>query len=141
MIRDTQALAALHAACFGAVAWGVREMAEMLSTPGTQLWIAGPETAPSAMLVVRTDGESADILTLATHPQHRRLGLAAQLLRQAAEALREAGNRRIVLEVSAENIAARALYDRLDYREVALRKAYYPRLGGAEDAWVMERLL
>jgi ribosomal protein S18 acetylase RimI-like enzyme len=49
--------------------------------------------------------------------EHRRRGIATELSRAAEELVRSRGYTRIALDVDVENTAARALYERLGYRE------------------------
>jgi ribosomal-protein-alanine N-acetyltransferase len=50
---------------------------------------------------------------------------------------RERGAQRIFLEVRPSNLAAKALYCRFGFRELAVRPGYYPALDGREDALVL----
>ncbi|HXW04897.1 MAG TPA: ribosomal protein S18-alanine N-acetyltransferase [Vicinamibacterales bacterium] len=65
------------------------------------------------------------INTVAVASVYRRRGLATRLMRHImAEAAAE-GASRTTLEVRRSNEAARRLYERLGFREVAVRKNYY----------------
>ncbi len=69
--------------------------------------------------------DELEIDRVATHPQHRRLGLARRLLeelpgRAPGEALSQ-----VFLEVAASNEIALALYARVGFRRTGLRRAYY----------------
>jgi ribosomal-protein-alanine N-acetyltransferase len=73
-----------------------------------------------------------EILNLAVHPEHRRLGVATALLNHE---LARGGEH--FLEVRESNSTARKLYASLDFREIGRREFYYsnPR----ESAIVMKR--
>jgi ribosomal-protein-alanine N-acetyltransferase len=75
----------------------------------------------SAWVVV----DELQITAVAVHPDHRRRGLARQLLEAMLQVGREAGAERATLEVGRANGAARALYAALAFREVAVRAGYY----------------
>ncbi len=62
-----------------------------------------------------------EILNIAVDPEYRRLGIAQELIR--AEVLRNRGIH--ILEVRESNLAARALYRKMGFREVGLRPGYY----------------
>ncbi|MCP5405200.1 MAG: GNAT family N-acetyltransferase [Pseudomonadaceae bacterium] len=79
-------------------------------------------------------GEAADILTLYTPAAVRRCGLAKRLLEDVIVRAREAGCPAITLEVRRGNTAARALYHKLGFTEIATRPAYYT--SPVEDAVV-----
>ena len=72
----------------------------------------------------------------------RRLGLGRKLVARFVYQARLRGAQRAFLEVSAENAAARALYDSAGFAVAGRRKGYYvtPE-GGRIDALVMTRAL
>jgi ribosomal-protein-alanine N-acetyltransferase len=75
------------------------------------------------------------VMTVAVEPSHRRAGIGRALV---TELLARAGVRGIAqatLEVRAEDIGARALYQSLGFREVGQRPAYY----GDDAAVIMTR--
>ena len=70
-------------------------------------------------------------------PAWQGLGHGRALL-QAVQARAQAlGLASLWLEVRQSNLRARALYRRYGFAEVGLRRAYYPAVGGREDAVVM----
>lgn len=83
-------------------------------------------------------GES-DMMNVAVHPEHRRKGIAEALVETLSRDLKERGNVCLTLEVRASNAPAIALYDKLGFTQVGLRKNYYrnPR----EDALIMRKPL
>jgi ribosomal-protein-alanine N-acetyltransferase len=86
--------------------------------------------------------DEAEILLVLTDPGHRRRGLARARLAEFEAAARQAGVGRVLLEVAADNTAARGLYDALGYRPFATRPRYYPRpTGPAVDAVLLEKHL
>ncbi|MBM5816296.1 MAG: GNAT family N-acetyltransferase [Cyanobacteria bacterium K_Offshore_surface_m2_239] len=82
--------------------------------------------------------EELQITAVAVHPEHRRRGLARQLLEALLRLGQEAGAERATLEVAKGNEAARALYAGLGFQEVALRRGYYRN---GDDALVQWRKL
>ena len=132
-----EALARLHAAAFARDRpWTEAEFASLLALPGTLLLGDG-----RAFLLGRVAVDEAEVLTLATHPDHRRRGLAAVLLARFEEQARTLGAARVFLEVAEDNAPARALYEGHGYREVGRRKGYYARPEGAVAALVLARPL
>ena len=51
------------------------------------------------------------------------------------------GGTRMFLEVRPSNVAGRALYADAGFREIGIRRGYYPAAQGREDAVVMESAL
>ena len=62
-----------------------------------------------------------EILNIAVHPEYRRLGIAANLIKD--ELRRHPGDH--FLEVRESNAPARNLYTHLGFREVGVRPGYY----------------
>jgi [ribosomal protein S18]-alanine N-acetyltransferase len=70
-------------------------------------------------------------------PEHRG-GVGRALLHAVIDAARALDVRKMFLEVRASNAAARALYAQAGFREIGVRRDYYPAHGGREDAIVLE---
>jgi ribosomal-protein-alanine N-acetyltransferase len=75
------------------------------------------------------------IANIAVHPGTRRKGIARMLMKHVLETAGRMGARIAALEVRASNEQAKSLYRGFGFREVAIRKCYYPDDG--EDAVVM----
>ncbi|PWG17645.1 GNAT family N-acetyltransferase [Salibaculum griseiflavum] len=117
--------------------WSEAEFADLAARPGTIL------TGDARVLVIgQVVAEEAEIFMVLTDPAHRRTGLARDALARFEQAAREAGAIRTILDVAADNDAARALYDRAGYVCIAERRAYYPRPeGDAVAAHMLEKRL
>jgi len=86
--------------------------------------------------------DEAHLLTIGIAAGHQRQGLGTEVLGKILDIARGLGTRRVLLEVRPSNAAALALYRRGGFREIGLRRGYYPADENArEDAIVMERLL
>ena len=79
--------------------------------------------------------DEVHVLAIATHPDHRRAGVGAQLLEHALDDGVAAGCTRATLEVRRGNAPAIALYQRAGFRGVHVRARYYQ--DNHEDALVM----
>jgi [ribosomal protein S18]-alanine N-acetyltransferase len=75
------------------------------------------------------------IVTVASHPEWRRRGLAEWLLLEMLAQARSQGAEEATLEVRATNRNAQALYYKLGFQQVGLRKRYYRDNG--EDALLL----
>lgn len=122
---DAEAMAAIHGACF-AKNWTAGELAQLVTAPGCLSLLASlsPERT-QGVLIVRSAGDEAEILTLAVDPSRLRQGLARALLTAAIDALRKTGAKRLFLEVDEANEAARGLYQSLGAVAVGRRPRYY----------------
>ena len=86
----------------------------------------------------RLIGDEAEVLTLAVAPVARRQGAALALMTRFHAQAAGRGVARIFLEVSAENPAAIALYQKLGYLQTGKRLRYYqPPAGPSIDALIM----
>ncbi|HET9114854.1 MAG TPA: GNAT family N-acetyltransferase [Gaiellaceae bacterium] len=73
----------------------------------------------AGLAVARKKGERLGFLEIVyVKPEARRRGLAAELVREAAKRLREAGADMLELEVLASNVEARAIYERWGMKPV-----------------------
>ncbi|MBK7722570.1 MAG: ribosomal protein S18-alanine N-acetyltransferase [Austwickia sp.] len=81
----------------------------------------------------------ADVMTIAVHPQAQGGGHGRQLMRWLIEQAALAGAEALMLEVRADNAAARALYEAKGFGQISVRRRYYQPDG--VDALVMRRRL
>jgi ribosomal-protein-alanine N-acetyltransferase len=126
--KDIPALARMHAASF-CESWDEKSLRDLLESPGIFAFVA-----LCGFVMARVAADEAEILTLAVEPAARRTGLGRALVVRAAERANADGARTMFLEVAVGNRAARALYDRLGFREAGRRKAYY---AASEDALIL----
>jgi ribosomal-protein-alanine N-acetyltransferase len=83
--------------------------------------------------------DEVQILNVATHPAHRRRGLAERLLQQIiADALSQR-LASLTLEVRKSNLSAQSLYQKLGFQKVGERPRYY--IDNQEAAILMTLLL
>ncbi len=80
--------------------------------------------------------EEVRIMNLAVLESMRRRGIGRTLADLALQAGREEGAVRALLEVRYSNLGARALYERLGFRQTTIRPRYYTN--PEEDAVLME---
>lgn len=71
--------------------------------------------------------DEGDIVNIATHPSHRRKGIARLLLLALKDAATERGVTRLHLEVREGNIPARRLYESFGFNYDGIRKNYYTK--------------
>ena len=136
-------MARLHAESFTTPPpWSARDFAQFLSDPACFALSRASGAELMAFAVWRVVVDEAELLTLATRPAARRQGFAQSLLAEGLTIVRQRGARSCYLEVAAPNSAARALYEKMGFVQVGLRRAYYrPRTGDAVDAIVFEAVL
>lgn len=90
-----------------------------------------------AMLVI----DEAHLLTIGIAPAQQGRGYGAELLRRVMDNARSHGAQRLFLEVRPSNARAVDLYRHFGFRQIGLRKGYYPAAGGREDALIFDKEL
>lgn len=83
--------------------------------------------------------QEAHIINLAIAPPFRRRGLGKEMVEACLEFARKRGAGLATLEVRESNEEARRLYEKCDFKFIAIRKKYYS--DNQEDAMVMIREL
>jgi [ribosomal protein S18]-alanine N-acetyltransferase len=127
-------LSVLHRAAFPGDPWGAEATSEIAGISGFFALIARHLAEPAGFALAFGPCEECEIAALGVVPEYRRLGIGAALLEGVRiEALRR-GARAIVLEVAADNVAARALYAAGGYVRAGRRRDYYHRTGRSIDA-------
>jgi ribosomal-protein-alanine N-acetyltransferase len=140
---DLSALAALHRACFPDDRWDERALAELLAIAGASgHLVEETETRePLGFILDLILAGEAEIFTLCVAASARRQGIARGLVEHLFARARRGSARSVGLEVAADNIAARMLYDQLGFIQAGRRRDYYRRGGGAVDALLLRRVL
>lgn len=98
-------------------------------------WRAGAELVGYFVLLVAA-GE-AHLLNLSVAAAHQRGGHGTALLGEIVRIARSQGARHVFLEVRPSNLGAKSLYHRYGFRQIAMRRGYYPAHDGREDALVL----
>lgn len=80
--------------------------------------------------------DEANLLLMAVDPDYQGRGIGTRLLSAALDDLGE-GCVMVFLEVRASNQPALALYEKLGFNRMGIRKNYYPSASGKEDAVLM----
>jgi len=115
-------------------AWTRSQCLGILGMPGVWLTLARVEGETVGFALARAILDEAELLLLATSPQHRRRGIGAALLRSIIAEARGRGVTRIHLEVRAGN-GAIELYRAHGFNKTGERRGYYRgRTGQTFDA-------
>ncbi len=129
-------VAELEKLCFSDP-WSEKSVASELTNP-LSLWLVALEDETVAGYVgSQTVLEETDMMNIAVHPDFRRRGIGECLVSALAEALKGKGSRCLTLEVRASNAPARALYEKLGFSQIGLRKNYYRN--PKEDACILRK--
>lgn len=148
--QDLPAIDEIERALFGRDAWSPASWwSELAARPHTDYRVlvgggVGDGTDESREAVLGYAGLArsrplADVMTIAVAPDARSRGYGRRLLDWLIEAAGQAGCQALLLEVRADNAAARALYAGAGFEQVSVRRRYYQPDG--VDALVLRRLL
>ena len=130
-------VARLESVCFGSAAWSEKSVASELENK-LALWLVALEGETVAGYVgSQTVLDETDMMNVAVHPDYRRQGIAEKLVLELVEALKQRESRCLTLEVRASNAPAIALYEKLDFKQIGLRKNYYRN--PKEDALILRK--
>jgi|SoiMethySBSTD1v2_1073268.scaffolds.fasta_scaffold00593_7 ribosomal-protein-alanine N-acetyltransferase len=135
---DAAALAALHAASFRR-GWSEDEMERLLIDRNVIAHRATFGREVAGFILSRLAAGEAEILSVAVSRRRQGRGVGRRLLALHLRCLAGFGVRAVFLEVEEGNAAARRLYARAGFREVARRPGYYPQDGGQPLAAVVLR--
>ena len=131
-------VAALEGICFRDP-WSEKSVASELGNPLSYWLVAVEGETVLGYIGSQTVLDESDVMNVAVSPEHRRKGIAQALVVALADGLREKGSSKLTLEVRTSNSSAIALYEKLEFRQIGLRKNYYrnPR----EDALILQKEL
>ena len=101
---------------------------------GYDCWVVthGETVAGYAILMIALD--EAHLLNIAVAPEWQNQGVGRGFLGHMVGIARQAGCQIIYLEVRPSNLAARHLYRKAGFQQIAIRPDYYPAVQGREDA-------
>jgi [ribosomal protein S18]-alanine N-acetyltransferase len=130
-------LALLHAACFPEEPWGATALRRIMALSGGFARLASHGERPVGFVLARDLGDECEILSLGVIPEYRRLGVGRALLGAVIEEAARLRRPSVVLEVAADNTAARRLYEEAGFIAVGHRPRYYRRGGDMIDALIL----
>ena len=129
-------VAQLEKLCFSAP-WSENSISSELTNPLSCWLVALDGDRVAGDVGSQTVLDESDMMNIAVDPQYRRQGIAQALVEELVKCLARKGSRCLTLEVRASNAGAIALYGKLGFVQVGLRKNYYrnPR----EDAMILRK--
>ena len=134
--QQVSSVAELEALCF-CDPWSETSVASELTNP-LSLWLVAQEGDKIVGYIgSQTVLDETDMMNLAVHPDHRRRGVARQLIEALVRVLKERGSHSLTLEVRASNAPAISLYTQLGFAEAGRRRNYYRN--PKEDALILRK--
>ncbi len=136
---DLGAVVAIERAAY-AVPWSDGIFRDCLRV-GYCCWVLEQEGAVIGYGIMQVVARESHILNLCVHPAYHRQGFGRALLARLLDLARDHRADTVLLEVRPTNEAAIALYTRMGFNEVGVRRGYYPGHKGKEDALILARSL
>ena len=137
---DLATLAAMEHELFADDAWSEQTWwAELAGRPRRDYVVAVADGSVVGYAGIDVSGDVADVMTVATAPRQQRRGIGRMLLDDLVHRASSRGCEALILEVRADNEAARHLYEHCGFEVISVRRRYYQP--GDVDALVMRRLL
>lgn len=141
--EDLDALCALDEVCFAEpFRFSRRLMKHIVEARYARTLVAEESGALAGFVIVHAEHWDEElvayIMTLDVSPEHRRHGLAAELMQRAEDASREVSADALALHVWAENAGAVRFYERIGYQRAGIVEGFY---GEAGDAWLYRKPL
>jgi ribosomal-protein-alanine N-acetyltransferase len=136
---DLAAVAVIERASF-ADPWSERSFVDLVDAPHVCFLVAHGSD-PNIVLgyaVMLVAGGQAELSNFAIAPAVRRRAIGGRLLDAMIDAASSRGAFEIFLDVRASNAGARALYASREFREFAVRRAYYR--SPVEDGIILRRV-
>ena len=129
-------IAVLHAGCFDD-SWNAYTVGQVMRMPGAFGYVAvisdaesGEADLPVGFALASGAHDERELLSIGVLPDHRRCGIARELVQMVIDESIRRGAARLFLEVAEDNDAAQRLYRSLGFFAVGRRPGYYRRKTG-----------
>jgi len=108
---------------------------------GYSCWVIDSGGVVTGYGVLMIGVREAHLLNLSIAPAWQRRGLGRTLLEHFVRIGRDSDAQQMFLEVRPSNTSARRMYADYGFRDISVRRGYYPAAGGREDAILMGLML
>ena len=108
---------------------------------GYSCWVIDWSGVVAGYGVLMIGVREAHLLNLSVAPKWQGRGLGRSLLEHFVRIGRDSEAQQMFLEVRPSNASARRLYAEFGFRDISVRRGYYPAAGGREDAMLMGLML
>ena len=103
-------------------------------TAGYDCWVTTHGEAVMGYAVLMVALDEAHLLNFAVASEWQSQGIGRAFLGHMIQVAKDAGAQIVYLEVRPSNNAARHLYRKMGFQQIAIRPEYYPAASGREDA-------
>ncbi len=133
--EDAVLLAALERQQPRCAGWKESGWQTELAEKSARIWCACAAETIVGFVALRAVAGVGEILNVGVHPGFTRQGVASGLLECVLAWAKTQGVTQLTLEVGAANLPALALYRKIGFKQVGVRKKFY---ANNEDALLME---
>ncbi len=137
LFSDIKEILIIEKECFKD-AWSMEMLADLFLSNGFYGLVCEDGGKIVGYIAVKYVLDEGEINLVAVKKQSQRKGVATLLLNTAEKELKEKGVNKLFLEVRRSNLNAQALYEKCNYKYIAVREKYY---NGLEDALIMSKIL
>lgn len=113
--------------------WSLGNFRDSVSA-GYDCWVAAHGDAVIGYAILMVALDEAHLLNFAVASEWQSQGIGRAFLTHVIEVARDAKAQIVYLEVRPSNEAARHLYRKMGFQQIAIRPEYYPAVHGREDA-------
>lgn len=131
---DVLRISELEAICFSQP-WSVSSLLDTWKTGQSLFLVAEQEGMLCGYVGMTYAADEGEITNIAVFPEYRRQGMGEALLQALQQAAVALSLTVIFLDVRLSNASALALYQKMGFEEVGIRKRFYAE--PVEDAYVM----
>lgn len=117
--------------------WSEKQLSHYLTV--AKVWLLEDENTVIGFCIFQQVFDEIELFNIVLHPSQQGKGLAQKLLQYAFTYFDSRQVISCLLEVGKANVAAIALYERLGFEEVSVRKNYYHLASGVQDALLMKK--
>ncbi len=133
---DIHAVAHIEEECFS-MPWSERAFEESMALPHGIFFVAEYNNKIAGYVGVYHIGDECDITNVAVSVDCRRMGVGKRLLEAVDMYATDNSIHSITLEVRESNTSAIALYEKMNYKNIGIRKNFYEK--PVENAIIMIR--
>ena len=137
-LEDVESVYALSKECFSEP-WSLESIKQEVNNAVASYFVAEQENVIVGYVGLWHVLDEGEVINIAVSTQVRRQGIGEALMQQLFEEAKKYLLTIIHLEVRKSNTAARRLYEKYGFKEIAVRKGYYHH--PLEDAIIMEWVL
>ena len=113
--------------------WSIGNFRDSVNA-GYDCWVVSHGEAVIGYAILMVALDEAHLLNIAIAAEWQNQGIGGDFLDQVVAIARQAACQIVYLEVRPSNLAARHLYRRMGFQQIAIRPEYYPAVAGREDA-------